>query len=382
MKSLPSSGLLAICLALSCSSGSGGTAEAPVTEETILARREAILAYITRLSEGPFTGTISGQSCYHGTEITDGSALKGYRTLVEDLHAQTGKWVGILELDYEFSKVFTAAELSQANQVLIGHARKGGLVTIHLTALNPWVQDESDLIANPGSWDGPGNAQDEQKVTSLDDLIDPTKPVHTAWMRKLDRIAAALLELKRAGVVVLWRPLQEMNGSWFWWGMSSHPSDPGPYVNLIRHMHDYFTNTKQLTNLLWVYSPNASLGQDNASSWNRTVDWAYPGDAYVDVIAGTAYNDTLSIEDYDVYAAMGKPLGMAEFGPATDGPLARDGSLDTRLYLTRIRTDYPRIAYWVSWHQYPGEFWSLIGNEHATELLNDPAVITRDDFPW
>jgi hypothetical protein len=38
------------------------------------------------------------------------------------------------------------------------------------------------------------------------------------WLEQLDLIAEGLLELKAAGVVVLWRPFQEMNGGWFWWG--------------------------------------------------------------------------------------------------------------------------------------------------------------------
>jgi mannan endo-1,4-beta-mannosidase len=148
-------------------------------------------------------------------------------------------------------------------------------------------------------------------------------------------------------------------------------------------MHDYFTNVKHLDNLLWVYSPNASLGQKNGSSnWNRTVDWAYPGAEYVDVVAGTAYNDKLDIDDYPTYVKLNKPLGMAEYGPKTDGKLAAEGSLDTRLFIGRIEKDYPRIAYWVAWHQYDRQHWSIIGNRNAKELMTDGAVITRDDFKW
>jgi mannan endo-1,4-beta-mannosidase len=354
------------------------------SDAAINAKRAAILSYITKLSSGPFIGTISGQNCFHGIEITDNSFPQGYKNLVENLHTQTGKWVGIIGVDYEYARLFTPDELSQANRVLIDYFQKGGLVTINLTPQNPWINDESDLIKNPGTWNGPGNTLDKNKVTSLNDLIDPSKPVYQAWMRKLDRVAAALLELKNAGVIVLWRPMQEMNGNWFWWGMSSHPNDPTPYINVIRQMHDYFTKTKHLNNLLWVYSPSSSQGQKNNSTWNRTVDWAYPGDDYVDIIAGTSYTDELNIDDYSTYITMGKPLGIAEYGPdlGSTGKFAANGTLDSRQILSRIKNDYPRIAYWVSWHQYPGQFWSIIGNKNYAELMNDPGVITRDDFPW
>jgi hypothetical protein len=171
------------------------------------------------------------------TQILDSSYEKGYKNLVEALHERTGKWVGILGVDYEYAQIFTPEEPSRTNKVLIDYAAKGGLITFNLTPQNPWVNDESDLAKNPGTWNGLAgtrNPEGLKKVTSLDDLIDPSKPVNVAWMRKLDRIAAALQELKDAGVIVLWRPMQEMNGNWFWWGMKSHPKDPAPYVHVFR----------------------------------------------------------------------------------------------------------------------------------------------------
>jgi mannan endo-1,4-beta-mannosidase len=356
-----------------------------ITPAVVNARRTEILNYITRLSNGPFEGVISGQNCYHGTEILSSSWARGYENMIEKLHTETGQWVGIIGLDYEFIKIFTPEELTQANKALIDYAKAGGIVTITLTPLNPWVNDESDLVKNPGSYDGPAGSQyagSFAQVKSLNDLIDPAKPVNAAWMRKLDRVAAALTELRDAGVVVLFRPMQEMNGNWFWWGMQSHPNDPSPYANVYKHMRDYFTNEKQLNNLIWVYSPNASFGEGNTSTWNRTVDWAYPGDAYVDIIAGTNYADNLVIGDYAKYISMKKPLGMAELGPTIGGPAAKAGSWDTSQIIAKIKTSYPRISYWVSWHSYPGESWSLIANKNYDILMNDPGVINRDDFHW
>jgi mannan endo-1,4-beta-mannosidase len=344
------------------------------------ARRTEVLAYITKLSNGPFVGAISGQNCYHGTELTN-----GYMDLVVNLHSATGKWVGILGVDYEFAKIFSPEELTLTNQTLIDYAHAGGLIAVTFTPLNPWVNDESDLQTNPGAWDSPAGSQNKSgiaQVTSLNDLVDPTKPVNIAWMRKLDRIAAALQELQNAGVIVLFRPMQEMNGNWFWWGMQSHPNDPSSYGNVYRHMHDYFTNTKHLNNLIWVYSPNASFGVNNTATWNRTVNWAYPGDAYVDIVAGTNYDDSMTIADYATYVSMKKPLGMAEFGPTIGGPAATNGTWDTSKIITTIKTKYPKIAFWINWHSYPQQSWSIFANKNYMQLMNDPSVITRDDFKW
>jgi mannan endo-1,4-beta-mannosidase len=352
------------------------------------AKRQKVLGFLTELSQKnttkDFRGSVSGQNCYHGSQILDSAWEKGYANMVVNLHAATGQWVGIVGLDYEWFQIFTPKQLSSANKVLIAHAEAGGLVTINLAPLNPWVNDETDIENNPGHWEGPAGTESKiglAKVTSLDDLLNPNKAVHAAWMRKLDRIADALAELRNAGVVVLFRPMQEMNGNWYWWGMSSHPNDPGPYIRVYRHMHDYFENEKKLDNLLWVYSPNATLGQDSSSSWMRSVGWAYPGTEFVDIVAGTNYDDTIDIEDYAAYARLGKPLGMAELGPRTDGPAAKAGSWDTHRIIEIIRKKYPRIAYFVVWHSYPGKAWSIVSNADPGALMNDPGVINRDELP-
>jgi mannan endo-1,4-beta-mannosidase len=362
----------------------------PFPSAAVDAKRVKVFNFIADLSKNnvtSFTGAISGQNCYHGSQILDSDYLQGYKNMVEALHTATGKWVGIIGVDYEWQQIFTPAQLTQTNKVLINYAKAGGIITINLSPQNPWGNDESDLLKNPGSYDSTvsGTQTGIPAGAGLNDLIDSTKQVNTSWMRKLDRIAEALRELRDAGVIVLFRPMQEPNGSWFWWGMKSHPDDPSPYVNVYRHMRDYFTNTRKLNNLLWVYSPNASMGETNSSTWNRTVDWAYPGADYVDIIAGTAYNDSVTLADYQTYVRMNKPLGIAELGPTLGGTNSAraelNGTWDTRTILTTIKEKYPKVAYWVCWHSYPKECWSIISNKNPSALMTDPHVINRDNLP-
>jgi mannan endo-1,4-beta-mannosidase len=341
----------------------------------------AVLRYLAGLSGDKFRGVVCGQNCFHGDQITDAKPEDGFNKLVAKLHDETGSWVGMVGVDYEYWQVFTSAQLSAANRILIGYWNKGGLITINWSPQNPWTNDESDVAHRPGDWQGPGSPSDLSHA-NLNDLLDPAQPVSAVWRRKLDRIAAALAELQAAVVVVLWRPLQEMNGNWFWWGIKSRPSDPAPYVRLYRDMFAYFTNTKGLHNLLWVYSPSASFGSDASSDWCKPVAWNYPGDDCVDVVAGTAYNDRLDIDDYAAYRRFGKPLGMAEYGPANGGEAMKKGLLDTRLYVERIRNDYRGIAYWVSWHDYPEYHCAIVANRHYRELLLDPGVLTLDRLSW
>jgi mannan endo-1,4-beta-mannosidase len=356
-----------------------------LTPTHVVVERAQVLDFIASLSlASKFRGAISGQNAYHGDEITDDAYLRGYRTMIEALHDKTGEWPGIIGVDYEWARAFTPAQLSDANEVLINYAQNGGMVMVTFTPQNPWVNDESDLVNNPGSGDGPSSTTSKLPPGArLDDLLDPGKTVSASWKRKLDRIAAALLELKKAGVVVLFRPMQEMNGVWFWWGIDSHRTDPGPYIRVFRAMRDYFTKDKGLDNLIWVYSPTSTYGNETVTNYVfRAVDWAYPGDNYVDIIAGTNYADDMSISDYGTYVKMGKPLGIAEYGPNSEGPYFKNGTWDLSRIIERIKNEYPRIAFWVCWHSYPGSSWSMISNLNADILLADPFVINRDTLPW
>ena len=87
----------------------------------------------------------------------------------------------------------------------------------------------------------------------------------------IDAIAKELKKLEDAGVPVLWRPLHEASGGWFWWGTSG----PQAFKDLWRTMYRRLTEHHGINNLIWLWN-----GQDG--------DW-YPGDEYVDMIGEDIY---------------------------------------------------------------------------------------------
>ena len=90
-------------------------------------------------------------------------------------------------------------------------------------------------------------------------------------LRDIDAIAEQLKKLQDAGVPILWRPLHEASGGWFWWGAKGQDA----YIQLYRLLYDRLTNVHGLHNLIWVWN-----GQDAA--------W-YPGDDVVDMIGWDIY---------------------------------------------------------------------------------------------
>jgi len=304
------------------------------------ARTRAVLEYLTGLEKRTDRRLLSGQFVNFG----NGADLR----LVEQVHEVTGQWPAIIGVDYAD---FGRGDLTFAapNQAVIDYWKRGGLPNVSAHLYNP---------ANPQR----GGLRD--KGVDLDALLAEGTPTHAAWMHELDQLAGGLQELKAAGVVVLWRPLHEMNGGWFWWG--GH--EPEKFIRVWRHMFDYFTKTKGLDNLLWVYGPNHG---------KRTADY-YPGDAYVDIVGLDVYTDFIdreNIQGYEEVARLPKPFGFAEYGP--HGSTNPPADYDYRRFLAGIRKNFPRAVFFHVWNA----GWSLARNHHTREVLNDPWCVNLTDLP-
>lgn len=337
---------IAICILILIAGFVGGQVNPNATKDC-----KAVYGYINNLG-GKEKRVLVGQNCYHGNQIYE----YGYEELYEGLYKSTGKYPAILAVDYEYAKIFTPQELHQTNMKLIDHWKKGGLVTINWTARHP----------NGGD------------TRVKDDPIDMSTLFERAdWKARVDVIAGALQELQDSGVVVLFRPMQEMNNNWFWHGSwnTKNPEDTEPYKIHWRNLYNYLTKTKGLNNLLWVYSPN----EHHNPTFTKPVDYHYPGDEYVDIVGITSYAEDLSIPDYETLKKLGKPMGIAEFGKP---PKLADGSVDNREYIEKIRADYPEMKYFVIWHNWTGVKMAIKSNKYAKELMNDPWIVSRDEVTY
>jgi len=302
------------------------------------AQARALLKYFQGLSSGKTNRILSGQF----TQFGAGASLR----LMEQIHTNTGHWPAIMGVDY--ANLPFDITTNHPNRTAIEYWRQGGIVTVSAHLFNPANATNYGL---------------RDKGVDLSTLLVPGA-THDKWVREMDSIAAGLAQLRDAGVVVLWRPFHEVNGAWFWWG----GKDPDEFVNVWRNMFDYFTETKRLDNLLWVYAPNHGA---------KTAAY-YPGDRYVDLVGLDAYTDfidTNHIRGYAEVAALPKPFGFTEYGPfgASNPP----GDYDYLRFLDGIQKSFPKTCFFMSWN---GK-WSLARNLHTKELLDNPLILNRDDLP-
>jgi len=310
-----------------------------------------VYQYISTRNSFDTNRLFSGQNCYHGNQI-----VGGYTEYFKGLFDLTGRYPAFLGVDYEYVKRFSVKELSETNAVFIKHWKSGGLVTINWAPFNPWTGGDNRDLRN----------------VNLNELVDPTSAAYSKWHAELDRIATGLAELRDSGVVVVWRPLQEMNSDWFWWGVVSHPEDKEPFSKVWQDMHHYFSVDKGLNNLIWELSVVEPIN-------NHGIDFYYPGDDVVDIVGTSVYKTPYANYNYGAMLALGKPIAACETGPAD---CCMDGTWDNMCMVNGIRENSPNTMYFLNWHDWVDHKASILNNLNSSDLLNDPWVITRDEVNW
>jgi hypothetical protein len=308
-----------------------------------------VLAFMSQLAARYDRRVISGQSIGRGEE-----AERLFAEQVEPLQKETSRRVALLDAVYgnpgDPSTGPLAGDSSLPNRILIDHWKSGGLVQVSFFPRNPWTG---------------GNARDTG-VRKLEEMVTAGTASNTAWIKQLDDVARPLAELRDAGVVVLWRPLSDMNAGSFWWGKREDEEfHREGFVRLWRQMFDYLTGPKKLNNLLWVYSASSDAHKKTSASA------FFPGKEYCDIVGLDSSSSDVIWDGYNEMAQLGKPFGATNIGPSP----GEEGTLECERIAARIRFWYPLTTFFVA-----GSGGSaLVRNRNATVLMKDPWVLSRDE---
>ncbi|MBE6847325.1 MAG: beta-mannosidase [Ruminococcus sp.] len=242
--------------------------------------------------------TLAGQVCDNGLNGEEFSAI----------HEVTGKYPAMLGLDmmdYCPSRAARGAR-TQAVERAIEFHEAGGIVTFcwHWNAPDQYLLPDAEG-ENPRWWGGFYSQNSSFDLAAVMNGSDAEGK--TLLDADIAEIAKQLHRLENAGVPVLWRPLHEASGGWFWWGSAGKDA----YKELWIYLYDQLTNTYQCNNLIWVWNGQAA-------------DW-YPGDAYVDIIGEDIYADahqygahTAKFTELLTYSQTNKIIALTENGVVFD----------------------------------------------------------------
>ncbi len=241
-----------------------------------------------------------------GEKIITGQQLHPFAVSheLDAIRQATGKQPAILGLDFmDYSPnraCFGAKSVDM--QRAFEWARRGGLVTfcwhwnapMHLTSLNSEVW-HSGFYTEKSNFDIAYAMENEESAE------------YKAVLSDIDAISCLLAKLGRADIPILWRPLHEASGGWFWWGAKGADA----YIKLYRLMYDRMTNFHSLNNLIWVWN-----GQHK--------DW-YPGDDVVDIVGEDIYagervysSQAERFEDAANFSGHNKIIALTETGIIPD----------------------------------------------------------------
>ncbi|MEK3885233.1 glycosyl hydrolase [Paenibacillus sp. PL2-23] len=287
---------------------------------------------------------------HYGTHI-----LSGQQTLKEalQLNWDYGKLPAIAGFDlieYSPTRVERGSSSREVEDMLQWH-ELGGIVTLawHWNA-------PSDLIDSQEQPWWKGFYKEGTTFDLAAALADPDSERYGMLLRDIDAIAVQLQRLQDAGIPVLWRPLHEAEGGWFWWGAQG----PEPAKALWRLLYERLTHVHQIHNLIWI--------------WNSEDSAWYPGDGTVDMVSVDSYPEpgdynpvSRSYEKLVELVGDKKLVALTENGPIPDPELL--------------------IGYGANWSWFctwSGEF---IGDGrhnskvHIRYVLEHDYVITLDELP-
>ena len=291
---------------------------------------------------------LTGQMCNQGMYGFENTSI--YRV--------TGEYPAVLGLDmieYSPSRVENGS-IGHSVEAAQAYWDNGGIITMcwHWNAPSKYIT---------GEWYSA--FYKESTNINLDKIMNGEDPEgYELLLSDIDAIATEMKPLAENDVPLLWRPLHEASGGWFWWGDCSAES----YKKLYILLYDKMTNEYGLNNLIWVWN-----GQDP--------EW-YPGDEYVDIIGIDIYPgkqvtspQTNTFVELLSWTDSPKLITLSENGCVFDVDLAvRDQSM------------------WLYWNTWEGEFVLKNNNfvgyaeTYTTEEVLKKAyeseyTITRDELP-
>ena len=255
-----------------------------------------------------------------------------------------------------------------------------------------WARRTGGILTMCWHWNAPDDMEDISrrcsfyyKTTEYDhktsfDIIRAMQegtPEHRFVIEEIDLVAGALKMFEQADIPVIWRPLHEANGNWFWWGNRGEES-VNAYKKLWYTIFDRFMNLHKLKNLIWVWNGQSPEMAVSPNSFDIAGEDVYP--------EKPSHSSQIErFREVSGYTA-GKMVTLSECGNIPDPEeMQRDG------------------AEWLWWLPWWGSFVydcdergravldengmprpnpKYMDEPFMKRVFSDPRVVTLSDLPW
>jgi hypothetical protein len=333
-----SSGAAAVTSGSSSSSSSGGASSVASANGSPSSSPAALLAYLTGLASQTRHILVGQHTNYWDNNPMD--------TVTPIPSGSNGSQVAILGTSNDWTGSGTEGLNPNASN---------GFVTL----TNAWLAQGGivEVSESPNSPIASGE--------TYADVHTPGTQSYANWHSYLD---AQIVKFKQVNGAVLWRPFNEINGSWSWW-----PGETAAdFVLVWQQTHDYVIS-QGVTNVLWLWNIN-DWDSSGGGSW-------YPGSSYVDVVSIDAYPpDTQGVNQvYNFELTTGKPIIFAEVGGDSNNSAAdiQPGMFNNDTIIATVKASFPKAVAIVFWCQNEG----LALQQGESSVMSDPAVITLGALP-
>lgn len=176
---------------------------------------------------------------------------------------------------------------SLVDEAIEWHKESGGLVNF------TWHWNVPRDIDDPDS-SGAFYADEITNFSALNAVTPGTKEYEQV-IHDIDLVAYHIQRMESEGMTILFRPLHEASGNWFWWGVSDKDYINNEIFQKLWYMiYDRMENYHKLTNIIWVWNGQSKFCAVHPNSFDI---------AGIDYYASTETHDSCksqfaSVENY------------------------------------------------------------------------------------
>lgn len=232
-----------------------------------------------------------------------------------------------------------------------------------------WVNVKGGIATVCWHWFSPMGATaansfyTDSTTFSISKALEDGTEENLALLTDIHKIANQLLRLKEADVPILWRPLHEAEGAWFWWGAEG--AEPCKELYLL--LYEILVDEYKLDNLIWEW---------NQYTYPTSMDW-YPGDDYVDIVGYDKYNCADGVANLSAISSTFYNLVAQTEGRKMVAMMEND-SIPAVDAMINENAAWLYFCPWYGWHL-TGEQNNPIDN--LIEVYQSDYCITLDELP-